>query len=73
MTTTAPSNTTAAEVRAALDKAQREMTAALDRLADELPAGFTVSTVDVDIATADAIAWGAPRRFVVAINVEVRA
>jgi len=48
------------------------MLAALDKLAKDLPGGYTVSSVDVDVASAEAIAWGAPRRFMVAINIEVR-
>ena len=63
---------TAADVRHMLDIAQRDMLAALDKLAKDLPGGYTVSSVDVDVASAEAIAWGAPRRFMVAINIEVR-
>ena len=62
----------AADIRHSLDKAQRDILASIDKLAQELPTGFVVSDVYVDAFDADMIGGRGQRVFSVAISVELR-
>lgn len=72
MADSAPSKgTTSSIITAAIDKAQTDIIAALERLAAELPVGYAVDAVEIDVLTADRQDGTKDRRFVVGMSIGV--